>query len=130
MYMIFWGPRELLVSRGKIYRFLAKDLPAGLLAALDAASPIPEEEARGESPPAPAPVVPEEPVPPAAPQPIPQPPPSPPSSPPPPPKQSAAEAVVAPIVANVVDTVAAASDQAADAAEAVVAGVLQGLAPT
>ena len=130
MYMIFWGPRELLVSRGKIYRFLAKDLPAGLLAALDAASPIPEEEARGESPPPPAPVVPEEPVPPAAPQPIPQPPPSPPSSPPPPPKQSAAEAVVAPIVANVVDTVAAASDQAADAAEAVVAGVLQGLAPT
>jgi len=49
MYMIFWGPRELLVTRGKVYRFLTRDLPVDLLAALDAASPIPDEEARGVS---------------------------------------------------------------------------------
>ena len=47
MYMIFWGERELLVSKGKIFRFLAKDLPLDLLTALDGASPMPEEEARG-----------------------------------------------------------------------------------
>jgi hypothetical protein len=47
VYMIFWGPRQLLLSRGKLYRFLARDLPGEFLTALDGASPIPEEEARG-----------------------------------------------------------------------------------
>jgi len=47
MYMIFWGARELLVTRGKVYRSLTKNLPADLLTALDGASPIPEEEAKG-----------------------------------------------------------------------------------
>jgi hypothetical protein len=46
--MYFWGPRQLLVSRGKIYRFLADQMPAEVRAALDAASPMPEEEARGQ----------------------------------------------------------------------------------
>ena len=47
MYMIFWGPYELLVSRGKAFRFLAKDLPGDFLTAIDGASPVPEEEAKG-----------------------------------------------------------------------------------
>jgi hypothetical protein len=47
MFMILWGPRELLLSRGKTYRFETKDLPADLLTALDGASPLAEEEARG-----------------------------------------------------------------------------------
>jgi hypothetical protein len=46
-YMIFWGPQELLVSMGKQYVLAPRDLPSNLRTALDAASPIPEEEARG-----------------------------------------------------------------------------------
>lgn len=48
VYMILWGPDQLLVTRGAgKYRFRAKDLPADMMAAIDAASPIPEEAARG-----------------------------------------------------------------------------------
>lgn len=48
LYMIFWGPDEMLVHRGKDYRFVARDLPLDLMGALDAASPLPDAEARGE----------------------------------------------------------------------------------
>jgi hypothetical protein len=44
MYMIFWN--DSLVVRGKIYRFFNKDLSSDLLAAIDAASPIEDEEAK------------------------------------------------------------------------------------
>jgi hypothetical protein len=48
VYMILWGPDQLLVTRGVgKYRFRAKELPADLMAAIDAASPMPEEAARG-----------------------------------------------------------------------------------
>jgi hypothetical protein len=48
LYIIFWGPEQLLVTRGaNIYRFSTKDLPTELLNQLDAASPMSEEEARG-----------------------------------------------------------------------------------
>jgi hypothetical protein len=48
LYMIFWGPGEVLVHRGKDYRFVSRDLPLDLMSALDAASPLTDEEARGE----------------------------------------------------------------------------------
>jgi hypothetical protein len=47
VYMIFWGPSQLLVTKGKAWRFLARDLPADFLTALDGASPVPEAEAIG-----------------------------------------------------------------------------------
>jgi hypothetical protein len=50
MYMILWGPRQLLVTKGlpsRIYRFYTKDLPTDLVMALDGASPLSDEEARG-----------------------------------------------------------------------------------
>jgi len=102
IYMIFWGPRELLISRGKVYRFLTKDLPSDLLTALDGASPVPENEAKGYSDQALA----------AEPEPEPEPKPV---------VASAAETVVAPIVAGVVDTIAAASDAVAVAAKELIA---------
>lgn len=46
--MIFWGSGEVLVHRGKDYRFVSRDLPLDLMSALDAASPLTDEEARGE----------------------------------------------------------------------------------
>ena len=139
IYMIFWGRRQLLVTRGsKNYRFLTKDLPGDLVAALDGTSPVPEEEARGneeeipvleapaqeaeleapEEPEAPVPSVPEAPALAVPAVPV---------SEAPAPKQSAAEAVVAPVVAGVVDTVAVASEQVAEAAESLVAPVADAL---
>lgn len=47
MYAIFWGPRQLLVTRGKGWRFNARDLPADFLTALDGANPMNDEDARG-----------------------------------------------------------------------------------
>jgi hypothetical protein len=47
MFMIFWGPRQLLVTKGKMYRFYGRDVPTDLLEELDGKSPIPDEEARG-----------------------------------------------------------------------------------
>jgi hypothetical protein len=48
VYMILWGADQLLVTRGAgKYRFRAKELPADLMAAIDAASPMAEEDARG-----------------------------------------------------------------------------------
>ena len=50
MYMILWGARQLLVTKGlpsRIYRFYTKDLPTDLMMALDGASPLSDEEARG-----------------------------------------------------------------------------------
>lgn len=47
LYMIFWGPRQLLLSKGKSYRFYGRDLPADFMTAIDGASPMAEEEARG-----------------------------------------------------------------------------------
>jgi hypothetical protein len=48
VYMLLWGSDQLLVTRGAgTYRFRAKELPADLLAAIDAASPMTEEEASG-----------------------------------------------------------------------------------
>jgi len=46
-YAIFWGAQQLLVTKGKAYRFLARDLPADLLPALDGAAPVPEAAAKG-----------------------------------------------------------------------------------
>lgn len=46
VFTIFWGARQLIVT-GKGWRFYARDLPADFQAAIDAASPMPEEEARG-----------------------------------------------------------------------------------
>jgi hypothetical protein len=47
LYMILWGPRELLVTKGgKIFRYPIADLPGDLLTAMDGASPIPEEEVK------------------------------------------------------------------------------------
>ena len=50
IYMIFWGPRELLVTRGKVYVFMSRDLPGEFLTLLDLAAPMAEKEARGEAP--------------------------------------------------------------------------------
>jgi len=46
MYMIFWN--DSLVVRGKIYRFFPKDLPSDLATAMDAASPITDDEAKND----------------------------------------------------------------------------------
>ena len=50
VYMIFWGSRELLVTRGKVYVFMTRDLPGEFLSLLDVAAPMAEKEARGEAP--------------------------------------------------------------------------------
>jgi hypothetical protein len=47
LFLILWGPQQLLVSKGKLYRFYGKDLPGDFLTALDSATPIPEVIARG-----------------------------------------------------------------------------------
>lgn len=44
MYMIFWD--DSVVVRGKVYRFFERDLPSDLATAMDAASPITDEEAK------------------------------------------------------------------------------------
>ena len=49
IYIIFWGPRELLVTSGKNYRFQAKNLPGDFLTSLDSAHPLDEAEAKGLS---------------------------------------------------------------------------------
>jgi hypothetical protein len=66
IYMIFWGADQMVVTSGKAYRFEAKSLPGDLLTAMDSATPMSEEEIRGEVVqeveeviPVPAPVVPE-----------------------------------------------------------------------
>jgi hypothetical protein len=58
LFLILWGPQQLLVSKGKLYRFYGKDLPGDFLTALDSATPIPEAVARGvvDAPVAAAPV--------------------------------------------------------------------------
>ncbi len=38
--VLFWGPQELLLSKGKLWRFKDSELPKDLLAAMDAASPM------------------------------------------------------------------------------------------
>jgi len=38
-FSIFWGARQLLLSKGKVYRFKLEELPASLREALDGASP-------------------------------------------------------------------------------------------
>ena len=43
--LILWGPNELLLSRGKSWRFKESDLPADLLAAMDATTPVTAEAA-------------------------------------------------------------------------------------
>ena len=148
MYMIFWGTRELLVTRAKVYRFLTKDLPVDLLAAMDGASPIPEEEAKGstgpimaveDAPPAlveeeeeAAPALVEEAPPPpvvaavenqvAAPPAVVTPPPPVVEAPPPPPVVAAAPPEPS-IVATVQNQVAAADNTVVTAAEGAVAAV-------
>jgi hypothetical protein len=47
LYILLWGPNELTLTRGKSYRFMAKELPADVLTAMDATSPMTEEEAKG-----------------------------------------------------------------------------------
>jgi len=39
-YSIFWGPRQLLLSKGKDYRFIMSALPTSLLTSFDSAEPI------------------------------------------------------------------------------------------
>jgi hypothetical protein len=46
-YMVFWGPSEQLVSRGTKYVFTDAELPVSMRELLDAATPMPVEEARG-----------------------------------------------------------------------------------
>jgi hypothetical protein len=40
LYSIFWGPKQLLVSKGSSYRFPINELPGQLLTSLDAANPV------------------------------------------------------------------------------------------
>lgn len=48
VFIIFWGPQELLVKRtARGIRFPVSELPLEIRNLLDAASPIPEDEARG-----------------------------------------------------------------------------------
>jgi hypothetical protein len=46
-YMIFWGGAEQLISRGAKYVFGEDELTASMRSLLDAASPMPQEEAKG-----------------------------------------------------------------------------------
>jgi len=46
-YMIFWGPRKLLITKRSGYRFQEKDLPRSLIDALDGAVPIDDDELKG-----------------------------------------------------------------------------------
>ncbi len=46
-FMILWGPQQLLVSKGKQFRFANRDLPADLQALLDGKAPMTDEAARG-----------------------------------------------------------------------------------
>ena len=56
-FMIFWGPSQVVLTRGSRFLFLERDLPVDLRNALDAGHPVSEEEARGfnEIPPPPPP---------------------------------------------------------------------------
>jgi hypothetical protein len=49
LYSIFWGPQQLLLSKGKNYRFSIGELPGSLLTSLDSVSPIvqPTAEPKG-----------------------------------------------------------------------------------
>jgi hypothetical protein len=47
MFIILWGPQQLIVTKGKIYMFTSKDLPGEFMATLDGTTPIPEADARG-----------------------------------------------------------------------------------
>ena len=47
MFIILWGPQQLIVTRGKIYMFTSKDLPSEFMEKLESATPIPEADARG-----------------------------------------------------------------------------------
>ena len=47
MFIIFWGSQQLLVTKGKIYAFTSKDLPSEFMAALEAATPMPEAVVKG-----------------------------------------------------------------------------------
>jgi hypothetical protein len=47
VFMIFWGPAQVVLTRGKSYIFLERDLPVDLRNAIDAGAALTEEEARG-----------------------------------------------------------------------------------
>jgi len=47
VFMIFWGPAQMVLTRGKSYIFLERDLPVDLRNAIDAGAALTEEEARG-----------------------------------------------------------------------------------
>jgi hypothetical protein len=47
VFMIFWGPAQVVLTRGKSYIFLERDLPIDLRNAIDAGAALTEEEARG-----------------------------------------------------------------------------------
>jgi hypothetical protein len=46
-FIVLWGPLQLVVSKGKTFRFLPRDLPADLQALLDGKQPMSDEAARG-----------------------------------------------------------------------------------
>jgi len=46
VYMIFWGPSQVVLTRGRNYLFLERDFPIDLLSALDATSPQAEDQVR------------------------------------------------------------------------------------
>jgi len=46
VYMIFWGPAQVVLTRGRSYLFAERDLPIDLRSAIDAANPMAEEEVR------------------------------------------------------------------------------------
>lgn len=48
LFMIFWGPGQLLVSGPRKYRFYSTDLPTDLIELLERSQPIPEDVVRGD----------------------------------------------------------------------------------
>ena len=57
MYILLWGPDELLVSSGNKYRFTPSVLPSDVMNAIDLATPISEAEIRGAAEPTVGPTV-------------------------------------------------------------------------
>ena len=47
MFIIFWGPQQLLTTKGKIYMFTSKDLPSEFMSAMETAVPMSEADVRG-----------------------------------------------------------------------------------
>jgi hypothetical protein len=64
VFMIFWGPAQVTLTRGKSYIFLERDLPVDLRNAIDGGAALTEEEARGFPAAPPQPILPSQVLPP------------------------------------------------------------------